>query len=86
MTYLHVTWQRGKVVFFAMVCWLTVHGAVFAQPAQQKQEPGGGHYVVSYAIVILTIAMGMMAVCRPSRRRDRAKPEIYDEIKISAND
>ena len=86
MKCLQVMWQRGKYFFFAMVCWLAVHGSVFAQPAQKKEESGGGSYVMPYALVIFTIALGMMAVLRPSRRRDRAKPEVYDEVKIAAPD
>jgi hypothetical protein len=39
---------------------------------------------MEYGLVLLVIALGLMTVLRPSRRRDRAKPEAYDEIKIKA--
>lgn len=73
-------WQRGKMVFLSLAGWFLLYGSAFAE--QKKETPKEGTYVISYMIVIFTIALGMMAVLRPSRRRDRAKAEVYDEIKI----
>jgi hypothetical protein len=83
MRRLQLVWQGGKVAFLAFFGWLAVHGTVLAQQPPNKADSGGGGgggvYVASYAIVILGIALGLLLVCRPSRRRDRAKPEQYDE-------
>jgi hypothetical protein len=79
-------WRRGRLFFLGFLGWLAVQGTVFANPPQLKEEPRGGSYVMAYGLVILAIALGLMAVLRPSRRRDRAKPEVYDEIKIKAKE
>ena len=87
MKCLREIWRGGKLALCTMAGWLIVQGAVWAQPQQPKKaEPEGGSYVASYALVILAIALGMLFVCRPANRRDRAKPEVYDEIKITAKD
>jgi uncharacterized membrane protein len=78
--------QRANLFFSVVIGWLAVHGSVFAQVPQQKQESPGGNYVMEYGLVLLVIALGLMTVLRPSRRRDRAKPEAYDEIKIKAKE
>jgi hypothetical protein len=65
----------------AVICWVAVHEAAFAAPQQQKQAPPEGSYVFPYALAIFAIALGVMLACRPSRRRDRAKPEQYDSSK-----
>jgi hypothetical protein len=79
-------WQGGKVVFLTLVGWLAVYGTVLAQrqlPQQTKApEPQGGSYVAAYMVVILAIALGLLVVCRSCYRRDRAKPEQYDEKKL----
>jgi hypothetical protein len=68
--------------------WLAVYGTALAQGPQQKkaESEGGGSYVAYYAIVILAIALGLLFVCRPGQRRDRARPEQYDEGKINPKD
>ena len=47
--------------------------------AQEAAESGGGAnarmYIMSYFLVVLCIGLGMLAVCRSSRRRDRPKGE-----------
>ncbi len=59
------------------------------QPSQQGQRagPGGqanpaepaGNYVLSYFIVLMCIGLGLLVVTRASNRRDRARPEQYQE-------
>ena len=34
-----------------------------------------------YGLVILGIGLGMLLVCRSSNRRDRARPEQYEETR-----
>jgi hypothetical protein len=86
MKCLRAIWQGGKVVLFTVAGWLVAQGTALAQIPPKKAEPEGGLYVAAYAIVILAIALGMLFVCRTAARRDRAKPEVYDEIKIKPED
>jgi hypothetical protein len=86
MKCLQLVWQGGKLALLTMAGWLAVHGTALAQPQQQKTETGVGSYVMSYALVILAIALGMLALCRPSRRRDRARPEQYEEAKAAVKE
>ncbi len=78
----------GKIAFGALAVWLTLHGFALAQmprpnkPAEQSTTA----YVLSYFLVILGIAAGLLFVCRPSGRRDRARPEQYEETNYAADD
>jgi len=69
---------RGRASAFlgAAVCWLATAGPVWAQ---QEAGTGGGRgaspWVMSYALVILGIGLGLLILCKPSRRRERAKVE-----------
>ena len=76
-------WRTGKLVFFALVGWLAIHGAALAQKGmdQTAAKPGdSSSYVLPYAIVLLFVGLGMFFVCRPVHRRDRARPEEYTSI------
>jgi hypothetical protein len=42
-------------------------------------DPAGGSYVLSYFMVLMGIALGLLAVCRPSGRRERAGNAQYGE-------
>jgi hypothetical protein len=86
MTCLRLVRLGGKTVCVAMTAWLTLHSVVWAQAPVVAQSSGGGSYVASYALVLLGIGLGLLLVCRSSRRRDRARPEIYDESKAVVKD
>jgi hypothetical protein len=87
MKWLQLVWRGGKRTLLTAAGWLAVHGTALAQTPQPKAaEPESGSYVAYYAIVILAIALGLLFVCRPVRRRDRARSESYDEIKIKPKD
>jgi hypothetical protein len=65
--------------------WLASAQFALAQapaPAPAAAADSGADFTLSYALVILGIALGMMIVLQPSHRRDRAKPEQYQEKKI----
>jgi hypothetical protein len=81
MKYVKLLWREARNAAFVLAGWLAVHGTALAalQQEEKKAEGGGGSYVLPYALVILGIALGLLVVCRPSHRRDRAKPEQYDE-------
>ena len=81
MRCLRLVWRGGKLAFFAMTGWLAMHGIALAQQAEEKKDSGSGSYVASYAIVLLGVGLGLLLVCRATHRRDRARPENYDESK-----
>ncbi|MEE8452520.1 MAG: hypothetical protein V3R99_11420 [Thermoguttaceae bacterium] len=68
-----------RILALATVCWLAVHGTVLAQAEGAGEDKGS--WVLSYFLVLLIIGLGMLVVCRSSRRRDRAKPETYSGSK-----
>ena len=86
MKCLQAIWRGGKLASFTVAGWLVAQGTVLAEVPPKKAEAEGGSYVASYAVVILAIALGMLFVCRTAGRRDRAKSEVYDEIKIKPKD
>jgi hypothetical protein len=77
------TWRWAKPTLFVFLGWCLIHGTAVAQEAGQPPAGGNGMYAACYALVILAVALGLMSVCRPSRRRDRARPEQYGESKIT---
>lgn len=86
------TGQRIKSVLYPLFCWLLIHGAALAAPPQPNQgaagsaTTGSGAYVMSYLLIVLSITLGMLFVCRSSNRRDRARPEVYGKSKTSQYD
>lgn len=42
-------------------------------PAPATSSGGGGLGAMSYGLVVITVALGLMLVLRPSGRRDRVK-------------
>jgi len=59
----------------ACAAWLHAAGLAWAEEAPPKKT--GGAWLSSYGLVILALALGIAVVCHSSRRRDRAKPEVY---------
>jgi hypothetical protein len=90
MRTLQRVWRGGKVAFFTVAGWSIVYGTALAQGyapnriTQPKKEPG--EFVTSYALVLLAVGLGLVLVCRPSNRRDRARPEQYAESKLTSTD
>jgi len=88
MRYLPWIWRRSKLAPFALAGWFAMHGAVVyaaaaavAEEAEQKSD-GGGSFLLSYALTGAGIVLGLLFVCRTSRRRDRARPEQFGETKV----
>jgi hypothetical protein len=75
--------RRLRFSAYAVLCWLAAGTVAFAQgggggqPAAAEPPP----YVVPYALVILCLGLGVAIVVNSSKRRDRAKPEVYGEPK-----
>jgi hypothetical protein len=66
--------------------WFGLAAVAMAADAKQPEQPGsseggGLSWAPCYMIVILAIALGLMTVLSPSRRRERAKPEVYGDPK-----
>jgi hypothetical protein len=62
-----------------------------AGPGQQLngkfgQKKESGEFVTSYALVLAAVGLGLLLVCRTSNRRDRARPEQYQESKVTATE
>jgi hypothetical protein len=86
MQFMKRAWHVGRLAFLVSVGWLVTYGTLLAQPQQgplaKKEEAAGPVYVIQYALVILCVGLGLFIVCRSSNRRDRARPELYDEVRI----
>ena len=77
-------WYKVKLLAVTAGLWLAVDGVALAQRAAKQAGDGGGGdshkvWVMPYALVMLCIGLGMLVVCRSSRRSDRAKPKKYGE-------
>ena len=86
MRCLQLVRQGGKLAFFTIGGWLAVHGTALAQAVSQTEDKGGGSYVLPYFLVILGVGLGLLLVCRSSHRRDRARPEQYDETRVNVTE
>jgi hypothetical protein len=66
----------------AVVAWMLLEGVAWAGEGESK---GGGAqwYVLSYSVVVLSIFLGLLFVCSPARRRERAKGEKYVTVGIA---
>lgn len=82
MHHLPSIWRTLKTLAAAAVCWTALYGTTLAQPAE-KEKGKGASWVLSYGLVLLGIVVAMLFVCRTSRRRDRAKPQEYEESSIT---
>lgn len=73
--------RRFRFAAYAAACWLAAGATALAQAggAEQKTEEAPPAYVVPYALVILSIGLGLAVVLNSSKRRERAKPEVYGE-------
>jgi hypothetical protein len=74
--------RKVRLAALAVLGWL-VPAVAWAQvgtpnqPVTEEAPP----YVVSYAVVVLCIGLGVTIVLNSSRRRERAKPEVFGEPK-----
>jgi hypothetical protein len=74
--------RKLRISVFAGVCWLGTVAGAWAQQMPGQDKPGEAPpYVVPYAAVILCIGLGVAIVLNSSKRRERAKPEVYGEPK-----
>lgn len=76
-------WHKVKLLAVTAGLWLAVDGVALAKVVKKAAGGGGGDshkvWVMPYALIMLCIGLGMLVVCRSSRRSDRAKPKKYGE-------
>ncbi len=75
MKYLQAFSRRVLAVCFAVSCWLGSTAQVWAEETEREGGKGASPWVFPYALVILGIGLGLLIVCKPSNRRDKAKVE-----------
>ena len=73
-------WDIMRFSMLAFASFIAGQGYVFAQ-GEDSASTGAGAWVMAYMLVILVLALGLMVVCKSSRRRDTAKPEVYEQPK-----
>ena len=79
---LHIFRLRATWLVLALTVWLVQSHLLWAQEGQEQaasKASGGAAYVAPYALVILCVALGVFVVCNPTRRRERAKVEDYQQ-------
>jgi hypothetical protein len=93
MSRIEFFWRKAKLVAMAAAMWMAVYGHALAAGKGKKPAPvadaGGGAaesthgWVLPYFILLLAVGLGMLVVCRSSRRSDRAKPKQYEGLDTS---
>ncbi len=74
MRYARTLIARTMFLLFAAACWLAPVAEAWAQQggiSERKASP----WVMPYALVLLGIGLGLLILCKPSRRREKAKVE-----------
>ena len=76
-TFCRTAWFAAQVA----VIWLAMYSDVLAKGTKKEVEKAEHTpWVMPYILVLLAIGLGMLVVCRTSRRSDRAKPEKYESL------
>ena len=89
MRYVRSLTRAVQYVFLAVAFLISTQTLLFAKDIDEpaSSSSGGGAWVWSYMVILLVLALGMIAVCKSSGRRDRAKPESYgNEPKTAAKE
>jgi hypothetical protein len=76
-------WRKGTLALATLIGWLAVYGVAWAQrsaPVEEVEKGGATSYVLPYVIVLVFVGLGIFVVCRPARRRERARPEEYQSL------
>jgi hypothetical protein len=73
------TWFSSiYTVVLALACWGSAAVALAQGPGEQPAVSSGKSYVVSYMVVVLAIALGLLVVCRSGGRSNEPKLEDLD--------
>ncbi len=73
MRYARTLTARATTGLLAAACWLGSAAEAWAQG--DGAGSGASPWVMPYALVILGVGLGLLVVCKPSRRREKAKVE-----------
>jgi len=74
-----MSWRRLICGLSLLSGWLCSAGVAFAAKREAEAASANDSTVGAYAIVGLSILLGLFAVCHPSRRSDRSGPVRYGE-------
>ncbi|MBN1588180.1 MAG: hypothetical protein JW888_01560 [Pirellulales bacterium] len=83
MNVLKTVFRKLWLLTLVLGWWLTLDGLAWAKPAKKavvEESSNAGGWVFPYFLVVLSIGLGMLVVCRTSRRSDRARPEKYENL------
>lgn len=72
-------WRMVKVLAFGAAFFLAAAAPALAGEAKSDSGGGSPPYVGPYFLLVFALGLGLFAVCNPSRRRDRARPEAYED-------
>ena len=76
-------WRKGASALAVLACWLAIYGTALAQrsvPVEESTKGDATSWLLPYAVVLLFVGLGVFVVCRPTRRRERARPEEYQSV------
>jgi len=71
------SWRTLRATMLTTGLWLLWAQAAWA--AEGKDASSASDWGLAYVLTFLCVVLGMLAVCRPSRRRERDRPEQYGE-------
>ncbi len=83
MKLLNLIWQRLMTPALFLAFSFAMNADAWAAKAKKVAANSGENsqsWVAPYALVMLAVGLGMLFVCRSSRRSDRAKPKEYQSI------
>ncbi len=75
-------YRVAKILVFSLAFWASVAARAWARRRTPEVKKEEGSFLMSYALVVLGIGLGMFVVCRSAKRRERDKPEQYGEKKL----
>ena len=70
-----------RTIWTLLLCcaWLSLSQPAWAKKHEDAPPPPVKSYALPYALVILSLAFGLLVVCRPSHRQDTIKRKPTDE-------
>ena len=83
MKLLNLIWQRLLILALFLAFLFAMNADAWAAKAKKVAATSGENHqswVAPYALVMLAVGLGMLFVCRSSRRSDRAKPKEYQSV------
>ena len=76
----------AKMMAFSAIFWAGLAATALAKKKVTPVKEESGSFLMSYALVVLVVCLGMLVVCKSSQRRERDKPELYDDKKKLLDD